>query len=963
MKPTKSTHIVSTFVLQTCLSAFTAFYAAQLSAAPLGTAFTYEGWLNEGTNVVNGIYDFRFSIYDSLAAGNVVGGPLTNAAVAVSNGLFKTALDFGANVFAGDARWLEIGVRAGTNAFTTLSPRQPVTPTPYALYSPNAGAAFIASNAAAGSIGASALAMGAVDSSHIASATIVASNLSPMVLSNTFWRLSGNSGTSASNFLGTRDYQTLELKVNNARALRIEPNTVGAPNLIGGAPENAVAAGVVGATIGGGGASGSSNYVAADYGTIGGGSANTITTNARYSFIGGGNLNTIDFSSYSVIAGGWRNIIQSSYAGSAIGGGWYNSISNDYFAVIGGGRGNIIQNNADKSTIGGGYNNSIYDDAQESTIGGGVGNYILNGAYDSTIGGGAQNGIQPHATISTIGGGSGNSIQTDAGGSTISGGWANVIQSNAWQSTIGGGGENYIQNDAWECTIGGGGDNKVRNNSWHATIPGGNYNEVAGNTSFAAGNYARALHDGTFVWSDRRFAEYFTSSGPNQFLIRAYGGVGINTNNPQSALHVWGTVTANDFIGETVTAGYFYGDGSHLTNVISVTTSTNADMLDGYHESAFARAVHIHSAADIASGTLNSDRLPSSATFSETVTAGAFVGGGSGLTGLNANNLVSGTVPDARLNSDPNFSGTVMASRLKIGTNHILSGTRATIAGGMSNTNNGTDSIIGGGMFNTIRGSAYFGFIGGGTVNFISNSIANATIPGGTHNTVAADMSLAAGTYARASHHGSFVWADYHMVDFGSTAPNQFLIRAAGGVGINTNNPQSDLHVNGTVTITGTNIVDGHVIVNGTNTVKVLVITGGADVAEPFQISEGQTPKGAVVVIDEENPGRLRMSDCAYDTKVAGIVSGANGVNPGISLRQDNLTAGGQNVALSGRVYALADASNGPIQPGDLLTTSATPGHAMKVTNLAKAQGAILGKAMTGLNNGKGMVLVLVSLQ
>ena len=71
----------------------------------------------------------------------------------------------------------------------------------------------------------------------------------------------------------------------------------------------------------------------------------------------------------------------------------------------------------------------------------------------------------------------------------------------------------------------------------------------------------------------------------------------------------------------------------------------------------------------------------------------------------------------------------------------------------------------------------------------------------------------------------------------------------------------------------------------------------------------------------------------------------------------------GQNVALSGRVYVQADAGNGSIVPGDLLTTSEAPGHAMKVTDHAQAQGAVLGKAMTGLKEGSGLVLVLVTLQ
>ncbi|MDQ1473215.1 MAG: hypothetical protein QOJ99_4695 [Bryobacterales bacterium] len=143
----------------------------------------------------------------------------------------------------------------------------------------------------------------------------------------------------------------------------------------------------------------------------------------------------------------------------------------------------------------------------------------------------------------------------------------------------------------------------------------------------------------------------------------------------------------------------------------------------------------------------------------------------------------------------------------------------------------------------------------------------------------------------------------------------------------------------------------------------VLQITGGSDVAEPFQITRGDIPKGAVVTIDAENAGNLKLSTVAYDTRVAGIVSGANGINPGISLSQKGLHEAGQNVALSGRVYVLADASSSPIEPGDLLTTSDSPGYAMKVTDYPRAQGAVIGKAMSTMKHGKGMVLVLVTLQ
>jgi hypothetical protein len=145
--------------------------------------------------------------------------------------------------------------------------------------------------------------------------------------------------------------------------------------------------------------------------------------------------------------------------------------------------------------------------------------------------------------------------------------------------------------------------------------------------------------------------------------------------------------------------------------------------------------------------------------------------------------------------------------------------------------------------------------------------------------------------------------------------------------------------------------------------VKVLEITGGADLAEPFKMSEGQLTPGSVVVIDDENPGHLKLAAQAYDQRVAGIISGANGVNPGIALHQEGTLEGGQNVALTGRVYVRADASSGAIKPGDLLTTADLPGHAMKVGDHTRSQGAILGKAMTGLKSGQGLVLVLVTLQ
>ncbi len=140
-----------------------------------------------------------------------------------------------------------------------------------------------------------------------------------------------------------------------------------------------------------------------------------------------------------------------------------------------------------------------------------------------------------------------------------------------------------------------------------------------------------------------------------------------------------------------------------------------------------------------------------------------------------------------------------------------------------------------------------------------------------------------------------------------------------------------------------------------------LEIMGGADLAEPFPFSGLEKPTaGAVAIIDEGNPGHLKLTDKPYDSRVAGVISGAGGVNPGLTLSQTSELGDGHNVALAGRVYALASTVNGAIKPGDLLTTSPIRGHVMKATDPTKALGAIVGKAMTGLKDDEGLVLVLV---
>jgi lysophospholipase L1-like esterase len=123
--------------------------SGQLSRAHAqGTAFTYQGRLNDGANPANGSYDLTFTLYTTNIAGAAIAGPVTNTATAVSNGLFTTLIDLGAEAFTGDGNWLEIAVRTnGATGFTTLTPRQQVTPSPYAITAAN-----VASNGLAGGV-------------------------------------------------------------------------------------------------------------------------------------------------------------------------------------------------------------------------------------------------------------------------------------------------------------------------------------------------------------------------------------------------------------------------------------------------------------------------------------------------------------------------------------------------------------------------------------------------------------------------------------------------------------------------------------------------------------------------------------------------------------------------------------------------------------------------------------------
>lgn len=275
------------------------------------------------------------------------------------------------------------------------------------------------------------------------------------------------------------------------------------------------------------------------------------------------------------------------------------------------------------------------------------------------------------------------------------------------------------------------------------------------------------------MWADASFQGILRSTAPNQFLIRAGGGVGINTNRPQTALHVAGEVTATGF----------HGGGAGLAGV-------NADRLDGHDSTEFALAAHVHSAADVTTGTLADARLSNNVpledtpntftalnTFSPASGAPFAVGGANKVANLNAD-LLDGldstslwrTAGNSGTTPGQHFLGTTDNQPLELKANNaralrlepagsnsvnVVGGcagnwvkpgvVAATIAGGgagdyagaaYTNRVEADAGTIGGGGGNAIRGGSLYAIIGGGVLNMVESGAQFAAITGGSLNTI-----------------------------------------------------------------------------------------------------------------------------------------------------------------------------------------------------------------------------------
>jgi len=693
--------------------------------------------------------------------------------------------------------------------------------------------------------------------------------------STAFWKLAGNTGTTpGTDFLGTVDNQPLEVRVNNARVLRLEPTAV-SPNIIAGFDANFVSGAVVGATIAGGGSSGFTNSVAADYSTIGGGRQNAILTNA----------------SRSTIAGGAGN----------------NILSDSLYSTIGGGRFNTIQTNAIRATVAGGEGNTIQANSLQATISGGEGNMVLTNSGAATISGGFQN--RAKGVSSVVAGGQQNAaIEFYA---SVGGGFANAASGPG--SVIGGGTYNIVSN-------------------FYATVSGGQSNVAGGDFSFAAGRQAKALHPGAFVWADSIGTD-FASSAINQFSVRAGGGVRLVTGG--AGLTVDGAAVLSGTVGEAqLTDGATLAE---LSDDDGSGSGLDADLLDGLDSTAFWKlngnsgttpGTHFLGTADsqVLELKVNNSRAlrlePGTSPnviggFSGNLVApgvvGAVIGGGGTNGFINQVTANHGTIGGGWANTNAGMNSTVGGglnnsiltntaaatigggaanfiltnspfSTIGGGAQHRIqpNSTASTIGGGLNNAiqSNSADSTIGGGQLNRIEADSIRATIAGGSSSVIGTNSANSTIGGGNSHTVEANAANA--TIAGGS--GNVITSNAT----GATIPGGALARArnygqlayaSGGFGGASGNAQASQFVLRTTTANAVLtelFLDGSALrmvvpTNGVWSFDVLIVASGAAGASAGYQVRGviENDGGTTALVGAVTETVLAEDDAAWDVTVS----------------------------------------------------------------------------------------------
>jgi trimeric autotransporter adhesin len=598
-----------------CLLTVLALFAGANRAVAQGTAFTYQGQLQNNGSPASGNYNLTFSLFTNDASGVAIAGPVTTNGVIVSNGLFTVVIDFGSDAFTGETNWLQIGVESnGIINFITLTPRQELTPAPYAIYAESAGGVpglvveqntngapnliggapvnYVVNGVVAATIGGG----GAADISGIAYSNSVTANFGTVggggdnTASGAYGTVGGGGGNIASFIYSTVAGGSGNTASDNGAAVGGGYNNgaSGASATIDGGADN-IATGS-GAAVGGG----SGNTASGQSSTVAGGSGNSaFGVIYGYSTVGGGSVNMAG--NYSTVGGGLSN--SATGWGSAIGGGGFDGTPIDTEGntaigggcVIGGGVGNSASGL--DSVIGGGAYNITSN--QTATVAGGL--YNTAGGYESTVVGGIGNVATGYSAF--VGGGGFDGVtevgNTANGAASVVGGGVENIASGP-DTTVGGGDNNNASGPG--SFIGGGGFDGTSYGQNLASgggsvIGGGIFNAATGQDSTVSGgegNIAGGLYS-TVSGGDENNA-----SGTLSIVA---GGTGNNAKGPNSfaggnnataqyqGTFVWsdntGTLTedtgGNQFVVRANGGFWFYtgtgSSGAHLnTGATSWTT-------------------------------------------------------------------------------------------------------------------------------------------------------------------------------------------------------------------------------------------------------------------------------------------------------------------------------------------------------------------------------------------------------